>query len=257
MLLFCPLAIRAVGRSGATLALIAVPLLGACSDATRPTCGRFSPSAVVIDDPSSGSIVGASRQFYAGKVPTSGEYSVSVTAITDPSVTLSVYGNGCYLTPVATTVAGTWPQELRQATGDSLWFVVSASPSGGSSANFTTLVTPIAPPGSTQSESIAVTQGTPFLGRVKTGGTSHYWAAGLVASATYAVSIVALTDDAVLHVYADANYVTELDCTIRNVHVPKAPQECDPVSDGGVYFTVASLAGATNGVRYEGIVTRR
>jgi len=251
------LVLRMLGRRIAMLALFAGPLLGACSDTTKPTCGRISASPVAVDAPSSGAIVGAARQFYAGSVPVSGQYSVSVSAITDPSVTLAVYDNGCFGSPVSTTVAGASPQELRQTIADSIWFVVSASPSGGNVASFSALLTPIAAPGSTQSESIAVAKDIPFLGKVKAGGTSHYWAAGLVSGVSYAVTIVALTDDAVLHVYADANFATELDCTRLAVHVAKAPQECDPVSDGGLHFTVSNGAGAVGGARYEVIVTRR
>ena len=68
---------------------------------------------------------------------------------------------------------------------------------------------------------------------------------------------MALTDDAVLHGYTDANYAQELDCTRLDVQVAKAAQECDLTSDGGLYFTVASGVGAAGGSRYEVLVTRR
>ena len=71
-------------------------------------------------------------------------------------------------------------------------------------------------------------------------GTSRYAATGLV-NGQHTVSILGLSGDADLHVYADDTYSLELDCTLRGVgDINSAPEECTVDATSNLYFQVSS-----------------
>ena len=86
----------------------------------------------------------------------------------------------------------------------------------------------------------------PHVARCRRAGTSFYVVSGLPADVPHVVAITALTGAADLHVFADATYSFELDCTFRSVHgVIGIAQDCTVTDRSALYFSVSSGAKIT------------
>lgn len=172
---------------------------------------------------------------YAVSVTQGASYVVSLTSLTDSALSLYVTNGGAG----PSNVQATSPKDFTvQAAGSSIEIDVGATSVVRPVGNFVVTVVPAPVPSvPIVGTSGAIALRTPTVGWVATRSTSRYQTTGL--TGTHTVSLVGVTADAQLHVYADETYSQELDCTLRH---PEA-REC-VVSSAGAYFAVA--AGSLN-----------
>lgn len=217
------------------LAFLVTILAGCGEDREIPPVRPPEPIVLDLGTPKAGTLQQGRHDRYTVGVTQGVSYVVSLTSLTDSALSLYVF-NG---TTGPSNTLTTAPKDMVvQAAGTSLGIDVVASSLVQPSGNYVITVVPAPVPSlPIVGTSGAIPPRTPTVGWVATRGTSRYQTTGL--TGTHTVSIVGLTGDAQLHVYPDATYTTELDCTLRH---PEA-REC-AVAGPAAYYAVT--AGGVN-----------
>jgi hypothetical protein len=196
----------------------------------------LTPTSLTLSVPLEGSVASGGMNIYTVAVSPGTAYSVSISGLTD-SATIFHVGEGNQGTAFFDFVS---PKEARWlAVGSRIHLVVDGSELTHPTAAFRILAAP-APviSGPIVPTSGSVPGRTPTVGWVETRGTSRYRVDGLPAG-THTISILGATGDVDFHVYGDATYSSELDCTLRNFEA----REC-AVTGTSVFFAVS--AGGVN-----------
>ena len=226
-------------RTPSSLALLLLlPTLLACGDGETPPVKPPPPTRVALTagSPKTATIQQGRIDWYTVPVARGQSYVVSLTSLTDSALSLRVDNGGLQSSNRLTAS----PKDFTIRTvGTSLDIDVVGSPLVKPSSDYVLTVVP-APvvPATIVGTSGDIAPRTPTVGWVETRSTSRYQTTGLAAG-SHTVSIVGLTGAADLHVYADATYSNELDCTLRHA----GAREC-VVSGTAVYFSV--VAGGVN-----------
>ena len=217
-------------HSTARLLALALPTLLACGGSDLPPVGPVERTALVLGTPREFTLQQGRQDRFTVPVTQGVSYVVSLTSLTDSALSLRVDNGGT----ISSNAFPTSPKDVTlEAAGTSLAIDVVAAALVQPSANY--VVTVVAAP--VAGVPIVGTSGeiparTPTVGWVETRSTSQYQTTGL-AGGTHTVSIVGLTGDAQLHVYADETRSMELDCTLRHVEA----REC-VVPGPAAYFSV-------------------
>jgi hypothetical protein len=239
------------------LALLTAACGGGGGDQGPPKCTPLRTTTVAVGVPAHGTVTVGAPSRYSAPVTPGVKYSVAIIGLSDSAASLTTYADGCFGTAATTAAAGRSPQEsIVTPNGATLWIAVGADPNSTSPVGYVLLIAPVPSAVNPQTESQSITEDVPAVGQVATRSTSSYSAGGLASGARYAISVTALTEDVVLHVYADGTYSLELDCTLRPNHTLFAPQECQLAAGAVAYFTVQSGPINRVGGRYEILVTR-
>ena len=221
-------------KRSSTLAAFLLPALLACGgDGETPPVKPPPPERVslTLGAALQSTVTRGSVKWYTVAVTQGMPYVVSLTALTDSALSLRVDNNGLQ----SSNLQSTSPKDFTvRAAGTSLDIDAVGSSLVKPSGDFvvTVVPAPVVPP-TIVGTSGDIPAGTPTVGWVETRSTSRYQTTGLAAAGSHTVSIVGLTGAADLHVYADATYSNELDCTLRHA----GAREC-AVSSSEVYFTV-------------------
>jgi hypothetical protein len=216
--------------------LFATPMLVACGgDEALPPVTPVERTSIALGTPTPATLQQGRTDRYTVAVTQGTSYVVSLTSLTDSALSLRVDNGGA----ISSNSQTTSPKDVTvQAAGTSLAIDVGSASLVKPTGNYVVTVVP-APVASVPivGTSGAIAARTPTVGWVATRSTSRYQTTGL--TGTHTVSIVGLTGDAQLHLYADETYSMEQDCTLRH---PEA-REC-VVSSAGAYYSVT--AGGVN-----------
>ncbi len=234
----------AVLTTGCGLLLLA-PLVDTGGDGTRERCAERSPSVTPtvlnVGTPVADAVARLAVKKYSVNVVPGTLYNVSLIGLTDSAATMSVCDQDVYVVRLMGNVS---PKDQTFApSGEILEIIVEGDSLTKPAANFV-ILTAQAP---VVVQPIVGTSGNvparaPTVGWVETLSTSRY-ATHNLGPGSHTVSIVAVTKEATLEVYADSTYSMQLDCTLRNF--TSSAREC-VVTGPSVYFAVA--AGSVNRV---------